>query len=730
MLRLTPVRLAITVWCVAVVACVLRFRPPALEGDQSEHFAGQHAHETLRRLLPDDRPHPLGSDAHVAMRARIEAEIRALGYEPTVREHWSCSRWGQCGRVRNITFEIPGERHEAVLFVAHSDSAMAGPGAADDAHAVAILLELARHIQRGTATPRNTIAFLISDGEEEGMLGAGSFVEHDPLAGRVGVAVNLEARGNAGISMLFQALGEDAWLIDAYGQYARAPYSTSLAQVVYELMPNYTDLTVLRGGGIAGVDFAFIDGVSAYHSPLDTVDNLSPGALQTQGDNALAMLRGLGSADLRDRPSGHSAWFDLLGVALIRIPRGAVFPIALASFLLVLGGCVVLRRQDRVTARSMGAAAGIAALVILGAGLGGALLSWAVSMFDGESGAVAVHPWPSVVAMGLVAIAVQIAMVRGSTRSALETIAGLLLWVTTLGVPMAWFAPGAAYLLVMPPLVFGVTVAVVSLGRASRWSSAWPWGCAVAGFVSLALWLPTLHGLRLALGVNPGLAVVAALAGLWCGPLWVGTDRRVAPTFAAGAVIVALSTLALGGHDAEHPRRQWLTRVLGADGSARVLRAPGAVADARLRIKGDELGEEAHEAAAEIATLPPPQMLDATLSPAVTPGRQPISVLLQSPRGAPSIIVSIPKAAGLQELYVEDAVVPLSSARKGATRVEIHAVPTEGVRIEAILEDPRQPWRIADRSPWLDPPTGLRAPDAHRSWDGDTTWVVAEAALQ
>ena len=728
MLRLSPVRLAITVWCVAVVACVLRFVPPSLANDDSEHFAGQHAHETLRRLLPDDAPHPLGSEAQVQMRARIEAEIRALGYEPTVTSNWSCSPRGQCGLVRNITFEIPGKRDDAVLFVAHSDSAMAGPGAADDAHAVAVLLELARHIQRGTVTPENSILFLISDGEEEGLLGAISFVSRDPLAKRVRAAVNLESRGNAGISMLFQAVGEDAWLTDAYGEHARAPYSTSLAQVVYEFMPNYTDLTALHAGGIAGVDFAFIDGESAYHSPLDTVDNLSPGSLQTQGDNALAMLRGLGSAELRNPPRGYSVWFDVLGVVLVRVPKGAVIPVAVLSWLLVIGGIVGLRRQGQLKVRSVLAAAGIALGVVFGAGLVAAGLSWLVSMSAGESGAVVVHPWPSIVAMVLVAIAVQVVAVRGSKRSVPENLGALLLLMTTLGLPMAWFAPGAAYLFGAPPLVFGITLAMASRGRASRLSSAWPWACAAAGFISLALWLPTMHGLRLALGVNPGLAVVAALAGLWCGPLWVGSDRRLAPSVAGIAVVAAFSTLALGGHDTEHPRRQWLTRVLDESGTARVLRAPGPRVDARLRISGDELGDEANQAAAEIESLPPPRLTVAQHSPIRSSDRHRVSVRIQSPRGAPSIIVSIPKAAGLHELHVEDASVQRTRTLERSTRVEIHAVPEAGVRLEAIVDDPRQPWRIADRSPWLDVPDGLRDPDAHRSWDGDTTWVVTEVA--
>jgi len=55
----------------------------------------------------------------------------------------------------------------------------------------------------------NDIIFLLTDGEEEGMLGASAFVDEHP-GPRCPVAANFEGRGNAGVSQLFEtSVGND-----------------------------------------------------------------------------------------------------------------------------------------------------------------------------------------------------------------------------------------------------------------------------------------------------------------------------------------------------------------------------------------------------------------------------------------------------------------------------------------------------------------------------------------
>lgn len=79
----------------------------------------------------------------------------------------------------------------------------AGPGASDDGAAVATVLEIARILAARPAS-RHPVVLLITDGEEAGLLGAFLFVREHPLAKQVRAAVNLDARGTSGPSLMFE----------------------------------------------------------------------------------------------------------------------------------------------------------------------------------------------------------------------------------------------------------------------------------------------------------------------------------------------------------------------------------------------------------------------------------------------------------------------------------------------------------------------------------------------
>lgn len=731
MLRLTPPRLIALLWLVALALTIWRFSPPELASDDTPHFAGQHAHETLTRILPDDRPHPLGSPAQDEMRERVVAELRALDLDPQWLSGWACSPFGECGYVHDIIVEIPGaasnandDAIDAIAFVAHTDSALAGPGAGDDTHAVAILLELARHIQRGMVTPDNTILLVFTDGEEEGLLGATLFAERSPLAARTKVAVNLEARGNAGTSMLFQILGDSAWLIDAYAAHARAPYCSSLAQPVYERMPNFTDLSALHWSGIPGVDLAFIDGFAAYHSPLDTVQNLSTGAFQSQGDNALAMLRGLGSAELSAPPRGDAAWFDVLGLFVVRAPRGLMLPLALLLWLATIAAAVLAWRKGRTVPGSIAKAIGLALLsYVLIAALGYGLCASVIAL-SGEARPWSAEPWPLTAALVLLAPMVQVGVARWAKPGDFALLLGNAVVQTSFGLAVAYLAPAATYVFLVPALVLALLGPALMRGSPVRMQAMLPWVCVGVGLSALILWLPLIHGLRLALEPGVQLSLCAALASGWMWACYEDAGSGATPGLGILVLLGAAATLMLEPYTQDTPRREWLSAVAkGAE--VTVVRGPGPTLDPRLRIRGKEVTDAARR---EV-----PELLDA-LAAAKPPkarvlqrGEQELKVRVRSRRGAPSLIVSIPAGAKLRALEVEDAQVPAKHIHDDqATRVEIHNVPDEGVTLTATLDNPALAWRIADRLWWLDAPAVLRSPDAQRSWDGDTTWVVAD----
>ena len=195
-----------------------------------------------------------------------------------------------------------------------------------------MVLEAARILK--AANPfRNSIVFLMTDGEEVGLWGAKAFVNANPWAKEIAVAVNLEARGTSGRSLMFETSENNAWLISAYAAAVKNPDASSLYFEIYHLLPNDTDLSIFKQAGMAGMNFAFIRNAAYYHTPGDNLEHLDPGSLQHQGDNALAMIRTLAAMDLSHPPQGNAIYTDLLGLAVIRWPERWAIPLAaLASF--------------------------------------------------------------------------------------------------------------------------------------------------------------------------------------------------------------------------------------------------------------------------------------------------------------------------------------------------------------------------------------------------------------
>jgi hypothetical protein len=120
--------------------------------------------------------------------------------------------------------------------------------------------------------------------------------------------------------------------------------ASSMTYEVYRLMPNDTDLTVYKRYGMAGYNFAFVGGLSYYHSPADTPANLDTRTLQHQGDNLVGMAVRLGGLDLDEVRREDVVYFSILQRLLAIYPMSWVIPllvIAVAAFLGVLALGVV-----------------------------------------------------------------------------------------------------------------------------------------------------------------------------------------------------------------------------------------------------------------------------------------------------------------------------------------------------------------------------------------------------
>ena len=192
---------------------LFRYRPsPAKPADAPpSQFSAGRARSVLFQLVGDALPHPVGSAEDAAVRGRIVEILTNLGYQPEIQPGFGCNEWGSCGSVMNIAARVEGtDPGEAVLLVAHYDSVPAGPGASDDGMGVATVLEVAR-ILKTLMPSRHPIILLITDGEEAGMLGADVFVKSHRWAPEVKVAVNIEARGTSGPSLMFETGSANDW---------------------------------------------------------------------------------------------------------------------------------------------------------------------------------------------------------------------------------------------------------------------------------------------------------------------------------------------------------------------------------------------------------------------------------------------------------------------------------------------------------------------------------------
>lgn len=261
------------------------------------------------------------------MRDALVGRLAELGLSPQVRSGVGLQQPRNAGDrviagpVENIVAVLPGRDRNApaLALMAHYDSVPGSPGAADDAVGVATAIETVRAL-KARGTPARDVMLVITDGEEAGLLGANHFFRRDPLAKRIGLTINAEARGSTGRVNMFQTSPDNGQVIDLFARTARRPASSSLSVLLYEKMPNDTDLTESLRAGIAGLNYAIIGRQFDYHSATSTPANLDRGSLQDMGTQVLAAA---GEAAFASQLPGRSpdvVYSNLFGDTVIAYP--------------------------------------------------------------------------------------------------------------------------------------------------------------------------------------------------------------------------------------------------------------------------------------------------------------------------------------------------------------------------------------------------------------------------
>lgn len=504
-----------------------------------EEFSAPRAFSTLREVLRENVPHPVGSAANRRVRERIETKFRALGYDTTVQRRFACNAAAVCAQVENVIARAPGSRDgDIVLLVSHYDSVPASPGVADDGMGVATMLEVARAIRGETF--RNRVVFLIDDGEEAGLLGAEAFVADETLLRDVAVVVNVEMRGTYGASNMFETSRGNRWLIRHLANALERPQASSLFYTIYDRLPNDTDVTVFKRAGKGAINFAAIRGVNRYHTPLDNFDYASPRTLQHHGDNVLQTLRVLANADLAATSSKDATYFDVLGFFLVWWPQEWTVWIAALSLIALM----VAARRTPPRAMTFGVLAAFAALLL--SALAGAAVAWIARI--GSEAAFVPQPLPAVASMWLTGISAALLSAAAFNRSEnpRAMLYGAAIVWHTIGIALAITLPGAAFLFVVP----AVAVTLCALARAGELATS-----AVSATAAAIVFFPVATMLYYALGSGL-LAVTAVLLGAcatFIAPLF--SSARVALVTLLLALVCAASAIALPSFNADHPRR-------------------------------------------------------------------------------------------------------------------------------------------------------------------------------
>ncbi|NOK22943.1 M28 family peptidase, partial [Corallococcus carmarthensis] len=329
-----PARWLTAVLGLGVILLVLRGGPlpePVPASAPGERFSAGRAREHLRFIGAE--PHALGSPRHAAVRDYLQARLRDLGAEVQLqRESVFAPAQGiprSAANVENVIGRLrakDGAKGTAVMLVAHYDSVPTGPGASDNGAAVASILEVARALQQGPALAGDVL-ILFTDAEEQLLLGSTAFAASHPWARETGVILNVDARGNAGPLLMFEVSPGGGWLVRRLAEEAPDVGASSLFTPAYQRMNNTTDFTALRQGGWQGLNFANVEGTQAYHTRRETVDAVSDGLLQQQGDTLLALTRRISRE--ASVPQGEELVFFNVGPLRVHYSRSWAVPLAL-----------------------------------------------------------------------------------------------------------------------------------------------------------------------------------------------------------------------------------------------------------------------------------------------------------------------------------------------------------------------------------------------------------------
>jgi len=706
--------LALALIAFAALLTSVAYQPPASKPSDIAltQFSGMRAQTLLGELVGDGVPHPGGSIAAATVRQRLVAILTRFGYQPTVQSGFACDEWGACASVQNVLARLDGAETggPAILLASHYDSVPAGPGASDDGAGVATNLEVAR-VLKSRGASRHSIIFLFDEGEEQGLLGAHAFVEAHPWAKEVRAAVNVEARGTSGPSLMFETGSANNWLIQMYARAVPHPMTSSIYYAVYKLLPNDTDFSVFHPFGYEGFNFANIGDVARYHTPLDNFENADPRTIQHHGENVLGTVVALANAPLDNPPAGEAVFFDVLGRWVIHWPQPWTLGIALAGALLLMAEFALLIVSKRLVVREFWWGAAFCFGTVIATAAFSVLVFRMLKLANALPGDWIAHPAAAEAAFASVAFAAMAFTLRwvGPRTGFWGMWTGAWFWWLLGAVGLAWAEPSYSYIFAASVMIAGLAGVPPALAKdgSSLWRLAAVLVPATAGAI---VGFGCVWNLYAAVGVLalPALAVVLAMVLILFAPVFCEADQGAPALFGGflsacigAALIFTIGAVLLPAYSASTPDRLNISYALDADsGKAQWLvdaeseQLPAAF---RQVMPFNATPEKAFPWSALPSFMANAGHVDLAaptlriVDMAVSGPKRTVRARLKSERGAPDASILFSPLSGIKEMQMNGHTVPKAPPRvlqwlNGWHAYDCPVMPSEGMEIQFTVE--------------------------------------------
>jgi hypothetical protein len=696
-------------------------------------------------------PHPIGSDEAVRVREFLVEQLRVLGGEVQVEQAIGTAQYGRtlhAGLVHNIIATYPGQASSrAIMLVAHYDSVPEGPGAGDDGAGLVVILEAIRAIRAGPPI-KNDLVVLFTDGEEaRGLLGAEAHAtSHPDLKDRIGLMVNLEARGSSGPGLMFETSNNNGALIREFARAAPYPMATSLMAAIYKLLPNNTDFTPLKEVGQTGLNFAFLETYQSYHTKLDTTENLDVRSVQHLGANVLGVIQHFGNLTLPLTKETDSVYFNWFGSNLLVYPAWLAWTLAILAPVLFAFGCVRLAPRLGLTLGATIAAVAsffLQLAVIVGGSFGAFAVARLIKaeLLEGDT------PSNTLLFAGIMGIAFGLGIVsQRILQNKLDrpnVYGGQLFAVSFVTLILCWFLVGGTYVLQWP-LVF----AMAGMLFASRLSEPARSACQLVLLIpALLILVPLAYMFFVSLLLTYlGLAAAAFLLATLIAMAPDLFDRITGRSKSSVLIIFLTSAclmvagMCLSHWSAEHPRPDTLIYSVNADEDKAKWISYDATADAWTRSVLGPAARRQSELGYTAGLGRPVTSSDAELVPQTAPfvaigqnyvldGEQTITLQVTSTRDARSLLVRLPAELKLSAAGWNGNTQSIDDNSQASVpwTFRFYNAPPEGASLEFRFRalHPVRIW-VADSTPGLPPiaPFSPRPADTTPGYGSDVTLVV------